>query len=468
MIDPENGDYRLAPGSPAEGYGCQTFPPEGYAESKSVGPRSLLAGGLHRSSMEVSGDIDADTVWDADTVRVVGDVKVLDGVTLNVLEGRRVEFQGHHRLAVQGRILAVGSAEERIHFTSADPEAFAVDSTLTGAWNGLRFAATKAANGRSRLEYCVIEYSKALRDTAMVGPLELDRFSQLDLVNTIIRNNVADWGGALYCIGASAPRLVGCLLTGNMAFHGGGAIHSTDAYPVLIACTISGNVDLNPEAHAPAAPVMSMVSKPKTAGSILWDNPSNYLWPEQIYEGKEFYTNHCDIEGGFGGEGCIDIQPQFDMGGGVHPFELLESSPCIDRGPPDTTGLGLPPLDLAGRPRLVNGRLDMGAYEFQGATDAPVDSPASMELSAHPNPFNPSTEISFSLDEAGRVLLEIYDVHGRLQRRLHPDSKLPSGDHRVSWDGRDESGLRVSSGLYLVRLESERQGLQRRKLVLLK
>lgn len=468
LVDPENGDFRLAPGSPAEGYGCQTFPPGAYRRIETPSQPRLLGDSLHRSSLEVSGNIEVDTVWDADTVRVVGDVKVLDGVTLSVAEGSRVEFQGHHRLAVQGRILAIGSPDLRIHFTSADPRDFAVDSTLAGAWNGLRFAATKAAGGRSRLEYCVIEYSKAQRDTAMIGPLELDRFSQLDLVNTIIRNNVADWGGALYCIGASAPRLVGCLLTDNIAFKGGAAIHSTDAYPKLVACTIAGNVDLNPEGHAPAAAVMSMVSKPKTTGCILWDNPSNFLWPEQIYEGKEFYTRYSDIEGGIRGEGCIDLDPFFVLDGGSHPFELLEASPCIDAGPPDTTGLELPPLDLAGRPRLVNGRLDMGAYEFQGSTSTP-DMPVPVPmLSAHPNPFNPSTELSFTLLFPSRVHLSVHDATGRRLRTLYPGTMLVSGEHRVTWDGRDDAGRRLGSGVYLVRLSRENQKALNRKVVLLK
>ena len=65
----------------------------------------------------------------------------------------------------------------------------------------------------------------------MVGALELDRFSQLDVVNTIIRHNVADWGAAMYCIGFAAPNLIGCLITDNVAFKGGSAIYSTDAYP---------------------------------------------------------------------------------------------------------------------------------------------------------------------------------------------------------------------------------------------
>ena len=69
-------------------------------------------------------------------------------------------------------------------------------------------------------------------------------------------------------------------------------------------------------------------------------------------------------------------------------------------------------------------------------------------LGAHPNPFNPSTEIRFSLPEATDVRLYIYDVSGRLVRAL-VDNMLPAGEHAVAWDGRDASGRLLSSGIYL-------------------
>ncbi len=71
----------------------------------------------------------------------------------------------------------------------------------------------------------------------------------------------------------------------------------------------------------------------------------------------------------------------------------------------------------------------------------------------YPNPFNPETVIEFGLPKAGPTRLEIYDVQGHLVRRL-VDGSMPAGLHAVRWDGRDESGRRVSSGIYLYRLKS--------------
>lgn len=68
-----------------------------------------------------------------------------------------------------------------------------------------------------------------------------------------------------------------------------------------------------------------------------------------------------------------------------------------------------------------------------------------------PNPFNPTTTISFSLSEPAPVALEIYNVSGRRVRTL-VRSQQPAGTHEVTWDGRDDSGASVSSGVYFYRL----------------
>jgi hypothetical protein len=83
-----------------------------------------------------------------------------------------------------------------------------------------------------------------------------------------------------------------------------------------------------------------------------------------------------------------------------------------------------------------------------------------------PNPFNPSTTITYELPAAGTVALRIHDVTGRLVRTL-AHGTANAGTHTLQWDGRDDRGTRVSSGVYLLRLETT-GAAQTRKLVLLK
>jgi flagellar hook assembly protein FlgD len=84
----------------------------------------------------------------------------------------------------------------------------------------------------------------------------------------------------------------------------------------------------------------------------------------------------------------------------------------------------------------------------------------------HPNPFNPRTTISFTAPEPGHVKLAVYSPDGRLVRTL-VDGSLPAGFKEVSWDGKDASGVPVSSGVYFYRLETGKQTLAR-KMVYLK
>lgn len=84
----------------------------------------------------------------------------------------------------------------------------------------------------------------------------------------------------------------------------------------------------------------------------------------------------------------------------------------------------------------------------------------------HPNPFNPSTTISFYLSSAGSVSLRIYDTRGRLVRSLIDDSKT-SGAQTVDWDGTNDHGETVGSGIYFYRLQAGKEVFTR-KMTLLK
>jgi hypothetical protein len=68
-----------------------------------------------------------------------------------------------------------------------------------------------------------------------------------------------------------------------------------------------------------------------------------------------------------------------------------------------------------------------------------------------PNPFNPQTQIAFDLPSAGLAEIRIYDVLGRLVRTL-VDEKRPAGYQILRWDGRDDDGRVVASGMYFYRL----------------
>jgi len=96
-----------------------------------------------------------------------------------------------------------------------------------------------------------------------------------------------------------------------------------------------------------------------------------------------------------------------------------------------------------------------------------VAAPGAFELkSNYPNPFNPLTRMDFSLKEASRVRLDIYDVRGRLVKPLL-SAPFPAGEHAALWNGTDAENRPLPSGLYFYRLETE-WGSELKKCVLLK
>jgi hypothetical protein len=69
----------------------------------------------------------------------------------------------------------------------------------------------------------------------------------------------------------------------------------------------------------------------------------------------------------------------------------------------------------------------------------------------YPNPFNPTTTFEFTLEAAGPVNMAVYDLAGHKIRTLVDESMAP-GTHSVTWDGRDDAGIRMSAGVYFYRL----------------
>jgi len=94
--------------------------------------------------------------------------------------------------------------------------------------------------------------------------------------------------------------------------------------------------------------------------------------------------------------------------------------------------------------------------EGSGATgvQTPVALASNMILfPARPNPFNSRTSIAFELARSAAMEATIYDLQGRVVRRLENGTR-PEGNHTLSWDGRDARGLRVAGGIYLLKLRS--------------
>jgi hypothetical protein len=99
-------------------------------------------------------------------------------------------------------------------------------------------------------------------------------------------------------------------------------------------------------------------------------------------------------------------------------------------------------------------------------TQNPVNILSKLVINNYPNPFNSSTIILFELSKRAEVTLMIYDITGRKIRTLISSAYL-AGSHQIQWDGRDDSGNAVASGIYVYRIEAGKF-IQSRKMLLLK
>ncbi len=76
---------------------------------------------------------------------------------------------------------------------------------------------------------------------------------------------------------------------------------------------------------------------------------------------------------------------------------------------------------------------------------------AVLRVSASPNPFSAATILRFAMPRAGRATLDVFDIEGRIVRRL-VDGSLDAREHDVRWDGRDAAGRATAPGVYVLRL----------------
>jgi flagellar hook assembly protein FlgD len=71
----------------------------------------------------------------------------------------------------------------------------------------------------------------------------------------------------------------------------------------------------------------------------------------------------------------------------------------------------------------------------------------------YPNPFNPETVIRFATKDPGNVKITVYNIKGQVVKTL-TNQNYPSGNHQLIWNGKDDKGRSVSSGIYMYRMET--------------
>jgi hypothetical protein len=104
--------------------------------------------------------------------------------------------------------------------------------------------------------------------------------------------------------------------------------------------------------------------------------------------------------------------------------------------------------------RTIGAEIQIDCPTSADGEDEESQNPSTYALGQnYPNPYNPVTQITYQLPQPGVVSLKIYNVQGQLVRTLVNEYK-PAGTHSISWNGRSDLGMEVSSGIYLYRIQA--------------
>lgn len=165
-----------------------------------------------------------------------GEIIIPAGETLSIEPGCEIRFQGHYKLIVLGRLLAIGSEDEKIHFTVNDTTGFGNPSYYIGGWHGIRFEETSAVNDSSFIIHCQLDYGKtggsSNNEDSHGGAIYIWNFSKLRISNCIIKNNKAYYGGGIYCK-ESNPVVSQNLISNNYAKSGGGLLSALSSPQII-------------------------------------------------------------------------------------------------------------------------------------------------------------------------------------------------------------------------------------------
>jgi len=310
----------------------------------------------------------------------------------------------------------------------------------------------------------LMEDSKIIKNSAMYygGGIVGDFSSDIELISVIMKNNTANYGGgALEFDGGGSVKAKNCLIAFNSAGNCGGGVYIGEkGVGHFINCTIVNNTAIEDGG--------AIYGYVYAKNSIIWNNSPNQLTTTSS-------AIYSDIEDGWEGIGNIQANPMF-ADEEAENFQLTSVSPCANTGTPDTTGLDLPEIDLLGNPRIYNGRIDMGCYEYQG-TAVPEEfsiQNSSFEINIYPNPLNLAESsrsgksfIKLFIPHDGNIELAVFNIKGqRIKTIFTGDYK--SGEHILEWNGKDDRGITVTSGIYFYRLICENEYKSSAKVVIVK
>ena len=416
------------------------------------------------------------------------DVKIYGSFegTETALEERQLPVTGDYTSILSGDF----NGNDGNNFTNMDENAYhvvvSVDDVGSACLDGFTISGGNANGGGGIIVNSIMII--IMQDTGG-GIGNYHSLSSPRLSNLNITGNAASDGGGIYNYTDSSPTLTNVSISGNMAGNYGGGMCNYYSSPILTNVSINGNTAAiygggmyNNGSYASNI-VLTNVSiigniaynngsgmyntggwespPSKIRNSIIWGNG---MASYNVFNGNYFTItyDHSLVEG-VTEKGVIlaGQNPMFvDAANGN--LRLQASSPCIDAGDNSFFAVGkIPDLsaittDLAGNPRFNNGKIDLGAYEYQGFVSIKTPQTNVSDFVIYPNPVKDeltikNVETAFGGSQLTINKVEIVDLSGKT---IYQSNNF-SNQINVSM---------LSQGIYFVKIETDK-GIVTKKLV---
>jgi len=412
----------------------------------------------------ISGPVAGDWSPNHGTYTLNGDISVPSGLSLTIRPGTELVLASDMKITVTGKAMIGSSDGDPVRLWNAEGT----------TWRGITFL---SATDSSVLDNCDITGTSQAAITIDSSPVQvlncrihgistgavppaIDLSTADDVVikGNLIANNTSTGNGGAICMLNSSPMIANNVIVNNQGVPTGAILVKNGSNPTLVNNTIANNL-----CNSTFNSAMFFYN----AGGTLINSIIKGTGTNQIYCFNSTPTvTYSDISSGYTGEGNIQDDPLFltpsagdgpTFDGMAACWVLQSSSTCIDAGSPVADYNDAEDPDNAGSPLFpAQGtlRCDMGAFGGDGnsyyvGNDDPgtVPAPAALSLQIAPNPFNPNTTLYYTLNTPGRATMAIYNLRGEKVRTLL-DAHSDAGTHSVNWNGLDDRGRPVGSGIY--------------------
>ncbi len=292
------------------------------------------------------------------------------------------------------------------------------------SWGGV----LHSLEGKPSFKNCQFTNNSAVHG----GAIALSSRSTISLESCVFSDNIAQDGGALYCENADTTAITNCTFSQNKAVLG--------ANICLVNNTVGWRLFSN-----------TIMAFGSGAEAVHWDGQGSLVLACVDIFGNEGGDWVGALSGMDLANGNLHLDPQFcGEANPLVPFFVAATSPCA---PANNPGCGL------------IGALPVGCSVTSGGLELPLVSDFQLK-GCYPNPFNPTTTLSFELKVASEATLVIFDATGNLVRSL-AYGFFPAGQNNSIWHGLDDHGRPVGSGIYFARLSIGRHS-EVQKMVLLR